>query len=502
MFQFTDLSLRLYFKHRQKHIDAVIRNPFNSQKEILKRIIKHNLNSNFGMAHNFKDIDHVCDYHLAVPLNTYESLFPFIEKMMDGGKNELVSSEVAWFAKSSGTSTGRSKYIPVTKNYLKNGHLKCAWDAASFIYNEDPQAKLFAYKSLIMGGSIETLDNGQIVGDISGIIIHQFPQIGRRFYTPDFETALLDNWDLKINKMAKIVSKENVTLLAGVPSWTIVLLNKVLEITKANNISEVWPNLRSYLHGGIGFEPYRSTFTKLIPSDNLALREVYNASEGYFSIQNNKDEDGMLLLCDHEIYYEFIPMLDYDPNNPKVINLSEVKNNESYALVISNTSGLYRYIMGDIIEFTSVNPYKIKVVGRLNEQINAFGEEVSAHNTDQALALTCDLTHSIVSEYTVCPKPMNVSEQGRHEWYIEFKKEPQDIYLFKNLLDENLRQINSDYDAKRSYDLVIKSPHIEILKPGTFEKWLRSKNKFGGQNKIPRLRNDRQIVDELLANRT
>lgn len=495
----TDKILFNYFKWRQKKIDAVIASPVQYQNKVLLSIIQRNKGSEWGKKFGFNSITNVDDYKKNMPLVNYSDVYPYIKRMMHKEQNLIVSEPINWFAKSSGTSTGRSKYIPVSKSFLKEGHLKCAWDAASFIYNEDPMAKLFKDRSLIMGGSLESINDYQIAGDISAIILNNFPKIGRRFYTPDFETALLPNWDEKINRIAEITSKQDVTLLAGVPSWTIVLLKAILDKSGKDNISEVWPNLRSYLHGGVGFGPYKSTFKKLIPSNKLVYREVYNASEGYFSIQNNKDQDGMLLLCDHGIYYEFIPEPQVSYENPDVLNLNDLEIGKNYALVITTMDGLYRYRIGDVVQLVDKFPFKIKVVGRENEMINVFGEEVSVLNTDMALAKVCDKLQISASQYTVGPEYMTENKAGKHIWLIEFNQEPKNLNNFKIQLDKELQNINSDYEAKRSKNMALINLDVLVAKKGTFEKWLRQKGKYGGQNKVPRLKNDNTLINDILT---
>lgn len=494
----TDKLLYQYFRRRQKKIDAVILNPAPFQEAILERILKRHSKTEFGKAYGFNQITTIEDYKLAVPVLNYEAIFPYIEETIDGKSNVLVNGHIDWFAKSSGTTGARSKYIPVTKSFLKNGHLKCAWDAASHIYNEDPQAKLFANKNLIMGGSLEQLGKGKTAGDISAIILRHFPKIGRRFYTPSFEISLMDNWDDKIDLMAQTTSKENVILLAGVPTWTLVLLKKILKQTGKKHIHEVWPNLRTYLHGGVNFEPYRKLFEELLPDSKLGFREVYNASEGYFALQNEKHKDGMLLLCNHSIYYEFIPKSEIHQNNPEALPLSEVEVYQLYELVITTTAGLYRYRMGDIIEFVSIHPYKIKHRGRVQDSINAFGEELHVSNTDAALGQLCSKYNVAINDYTVAPRFIDKNHEGLHEWYIEFEKEPYSIEKFQFELDAILRNLNSDYDAKRSHNLAMGPLLIQSVPAGTFERYLRSINKYGGQNKMPRLKDDRSIIEKLI----
>ena len=342
----TNSILFTYFKYRQSIIEKVIEDPVTFQKKILQTILGENKNTNYGRKFHFKKIRSYEEYRSAVPIVRYEDIFPYIDEMLQGKSNVLCHEKITWFSKSSGTSNNRSKFIPVSLSYLNKGHLKCAWDAASFIYHEDPKAKLFKERSLIMGGSLENRKNGIITGDVSAIILKNFPKIGRRFYTPDFDIALMKDWKVKIEKMAHVTAQQNVTLLAGVPTWTIVLLREILKQTGKNNISEVWPNLRSYLHGGVGFEPYREIFNNLLPSNKIKFREVYNASEGYFAIQNNYKEDSMLLLCDHQIFYEFIKLKDWRNQRLNSILIQDVEIDVEYVILISNTSGLYRYVMG------------------------------------------------------------------------------------------------------------------------------------------------------------
>lgn len=498
MLAVTDKILFNYFKLRQIGIDRFMSNPAPFQKRILKRLINENRHTLFGKKHDFGLIRNIEDYRRAVPVNDYNALYPYISQMMEGQPSILSSEEIKWFAKSSGTSTGRSKYIPVSRNYLVNGHIKCAWDAASMIYDEDADAKLFAKKSLIMGGSVEQLDSGLWAGDISGIIIKHFPKIGRRFYTPDFETALMKDWDLKIERMAGICSKEDLTLIAGVPTWLIVLFEAVLDLTGAANISEVWPNLRSFLHGGVNFEPYRKQFADYIPSDKIIYREVFNASEGYFAIQNNKDQEGMLLLCNHEIFYEFLPWSASDKDlSQECLEVHELELGKEYAMVISNTSGLYRYLLGDIVKVVHLNPLKIKVTGRTTAMINVFGEELSVMNVEQALSHICGKHNALIRNYTVGPVYLSSGHKGAHEWYIEFVREPENIEHFAADLDNYLRELNSDYDAKRSKDMALVGLKLRSLPNGSFERWMRQKGRYGGQNKVPRLNNDRKLLEEL-----
>ena len=493
-----DRVLRTYFRYRQRKVEQVSSDPMRYQHAVLQKILSRQASSEYGKQYDFSKLKSHDDFTRALPLIRYEDIFPRIERMLDGEDGVLVTDKVRWFAKSSGTTNDRSKYIPVTKNYLVNGHLKCTWTTASCIYNEDPSAKLFADKNLIMAGSLKRRPNGIMEGDISAIMLNHFPKIGRRFSTPSFEVALIPEWEEKIYQVARIASKERVTLLGGVPTWTIVLFKELLAQTGADNISEVWPELRTYMHGGVGFEPYRKEFKKYIPSEQVAYREVYNATEGYFAIQSNKDEDGMLLLCDHQIFYEFIPRGMYGDADPDVVTLKEVEVDKDYVIVITNSSGLYRYIIGDVVRFVSVAPYKIKVIGRTEQYINVFGEELMISNTDLAISQVCSEHNAILKDYSVCPRYMESQHNGRHDWVVEFEKKPVSMQSFARKLDEVLREINADYDAKRYKDMALSPLQIYDLSEGTVDKWHKQHKKYGGQHKLPRLSNDRKVVEELL----
>lgn len=499
MAQIMDPILRLYFRYRQRKIEQVVAKPEKYQDRQLKWILERQKHSNYGQKHDFDSIRSLEDYQNAVPLVKYEDIAEDILTMMDGKQGVLVTDKVKWFARSSGTTRGRSKYIPTTQNYLINGHLKCTWNAASVIYNEDPTARLFADKNLIMGGSLEDLGGGRVVGDISAIMLRNFPKIGRRFSTPDIEIALDKDWDRKIKYIAQHCTKERITLLGGVPTWTMVLFKEILKETGADNICEVWPDLKSYLHGGIGFDPYREIFRKYLPSDKVIFREVYNSSEGYFAIQNKKDEDGMLLLCDHQIFYEFIPFLEYGNDDPTVLIIGDVATNVPYVMVITNSSGLYRYVIGDVIKFVSTQPYKIKVIGRTEQYINVFGEEVMVGNTDQAINEVCRRHEASVRDYTVAPVYMSESHKGGHEWAIEFIIEPKSMETFQTDLDAELRKLNSDYDAKRYQNMAMLPLIVSRLAIGTLEKWQRKHKRYGGQYKLQRLRSDRDLLEQLQA---
>jgi hypothetical protein len=336
------------------------------------------------------------------------------------------------------------------------------------------------------------------IGDVSAIMIEHMPSIARPFFTPDFETALLPNFEEKLNRLVELLPKERLVMLGGVPTWTVVLFNRILEHTGKNNLLEIWPDLEAYVHGGVSFSPYREQFKRFIPREDFIYQEIYNASEGFFAIQNDSNEDGMLLLVDNGVYYEFVPFEEWDSEFPRTIGLADVEKGKHYAIVITTNSGLWRYMPGDTVMFTSTMPYKIKVTGRTKQFVNAFGEEVMVSNTDKALAETCKFLNVEVAEYTVAPIYFNGKGKGGHEWLIEFDRQPADIEQFKNVLDQNLQRVNSDYEAKRHKNLALDRLCARILPRGTFHLWLRSKGKFGGQNKVPRLANHRQYVDDIL----
>jgi hypothetical protein len=457
----------------------------------------------YGSKYEFKKIKNYSDFKHRVPLVKYDDLYPFIHKMMMGESNVLWPGKTNYFSKSSGTTSNRSKYIPITNTFLRKNLIRSSWDTTSVIYHNDPEAQIFYHKSLIMGGTLAPYENNSnvIVGDVSAIMINTIPPIGRPFYTPDFETASLKNWDEKINAIVEKCMYEKVTMFGGVPTWNIVLFNKLLEVSGKSHILEVWPELKYYLHGGVNFEPYREVFKKFLPKENFYFLEVYNASEGYFAIQDRMDQSGMKIMVDNGIFYEFIEpeYLSLPDAHQMTLDLSQVKPNVNYAIVITTNSGLWRYIVGDTVKFQSTAPHRISVTGRIEQYINAFGEEVMIENVEKALALTSHQFQVSIREYTVAPFYLSHGVRGYHEWLIEFIKTPDNLVEFELALDNNLRKINSDYDAKRYQDLALENLKIIKASDGLFYKWLSHKNKVGGQFKVPRLANDRRYLDEILA---
>jgi len=494
-------GVKQYLKYRYQRIEAMRQEPFSTQSQVMHSLLQRAKHTEYGKKHNFSSITNSLAFSEAMPITDYEDFKEDIYRMMDGEKDILWPGRIDWYAKSSGTTSDRSKYIPVSGDFLYKNNVASSWDTMAITYHEDPDSQIFWKKSLIMGGSLSKWKHNPNVnvGDISAILLHRMPAVGRPFYSPDFQTAIIDDWEEKIQLMSEICIHEDIVMFGGVPTWTIVLFKRILEKTGANNIQEVWPNVRYYMHGGVGFDPYIDQFKEFIPDPTFSYFEVYNASEGYFAVQDRNDEKGMLLLLNNDIYYEFITMEELTHENPKTIPLAEVKPNTNYAIVVSSSAGLWRYMPGDTVSFTSIKPYRIKVSGRTKHFINVFGEEVMVGNTDKALAETLNALPAIVAEYTVAPIFMNQHNKGGHLWLIEFEKEPDNITAFEILLDDNLKKINSDYAAKRYKDMALSRLQIEVVPSGTFHRWMASKGKIGGQNKVPRLFNSRKYVDELLG---
>ncbi len=488
-------------KKRIHQIDLFRKYPIDVQLELLDRMIAMAKYTEFGMRYQFGKVHSYQDFRSAVPLQQYEDVKPSIDRLMEGEQNILWPTETKWFAKSSGTTSDRSKLIPVTRESLEECHYKGGKDLLALYYNNFPNRKLYNGKHLIVGGSaqVNQLSEDSYFGDLSAIILKNLPWWAEIRRTPSKDIALMSEWESKIEKMAENTVNEDVYILAGVPSWTMVLARRVLEISGKNNLKEVWPNLELFMHGGVSFDPYREQFKALIPDPNMNYVETYNASEGFFGIQDQVDSNDLLMMLDYGIFYEFIPMSDYKGIDSKnVVDLSGVEPGVNYALVISTNGGLWRYIVGDTIMFSSTKPYRFKITGRTKSYINTFGEELIVDNAEKAVSEACKKTGAQIRDFTACPIYMTDINSGRHEWLFEFVVTPDDLNRFTNILDETLRQINSDYDAKRYQNMILKEPIVRILPNGTFDEWLKSKGKLGGQNKIPRLSNNREMVEEFL----
>ncbi|NRB51186.1 MAG: GH3 auxin-responsive promoter family protein [Saprospiraceae bacterium] len=493
---------RLYYKQRYKTIEHYMQHPHDVQQALLTQLIEATRHTVWGKKYDHRSIHNLPTFMDRIPISQYEDIQPYIKRMMMGEKDVLWSGQVRWFAKSSGTTDGKSKYIPVTSQSRKYCHIRGTWDTMTLFYRHRSDARQFECKSIVMGGTVERYAPypKTMIGDVSAIMISHMPFVGRPFYIPDFKTALLPDWEEKLERLARIAADTpNVVMIGGVPTWTVVLLRRILELTGKDNMLEVWPEAQLYVHGGVSFVPYREQFRNFFPSNDFTYQETYNASEGFFAVRDDFSSNDMLLLLDNGIYYEFLPVEEWYKENPKAIPLSEVEIGVNYAMVISTNAGLWRYVPGDTVMFTSTYPYKIQITGRTKQFVNAFGEEVMVDNTDKALAKTCLATQATVVDYTVAPIYFQQEDRGRHEWLIEFEHPPVDLEYFSKLLDQNLQAINSDYEAKRYKSIALARLKLTVLPTGTFKEWLRAKGKLGGQHKVPRLANDRKYIDEILS---
>ncbi|MFP5471245.1 MAG: GH3 auxin-responsive promoter family protein [Bacteroidia bacterium] len=486
-------------KKRVHQIELLKQYPLETQRDVFLKNLDNGKQTEFGKTHRFDLISNQQEFREIVPLQDYESLKPFIERTIAGEEKVLWPTTTKWFAKSSGTTQDKSKFIPVTKESLEDCHYKGGKDLLGMYYTNNPDTKLYYGKHLIVGGSaqINYLTNDSYFGDLSAIIMKNLPFWCEIRRTPSKDIALMTGWEEKLEKMAHATAAEEVCIIAGVPSWTLVLLKRILQITGKNTIAEVWPRLEMFMHGGVSFTPYKRQFEDIIGNPKMNYVETYNASEGFFGIQDKSEADDMLLMLDYGIYYEFIPMEHFYDENPKTIGLEEVQLNKNYALVISTNGGLWRYVLGDTIQFTNLYPFRIKVTGRTKHFINAFGEELIVENSDKAFAVACETTSAKLNEYTGAPIFMTNENTGGHEWLVEFEQAPNDVDLFTKTFDETLKSLNSDYESKRTNDFTIRFPKIISLPSGTFYAWLKSKNKLGGQNKVPRLSNNRDIIEDI-----
>jgi hypothetical protein len=485
---------------RLPQINNWTNHPMLTQRQVLQHLVTSAQYTEFGKKYRFEKLFTLKEFKKNVPIHEYEDIKPYIQRMMQGEENILWNTPVKWFAKSSGTTSDKSKFIPISEESLHEIHFKASKDVLTSYYNNFPSSDLLTGKGLVVGGShqISKVNDEIQFGDLSAVLMQNSPFWGQWLRTPDLQIALLDEWENKIEQLAQTTAKENVTSLAGVPTWTLILMKRILEIKNKQTIKEVWPNLELYINGGVSFIPYKEQFDKLF-GEKINYLEIYNASEGFIAGQIKPDDDGLLLFTEHGIFYEFMPVGEYGKEKPQTIGLKDVKTGENYALVISTTGGLWRYLIGDTVCFTSINPYKIKITGRLKHYMNAFGEEVIVDNTDNAVAAACAKTNALVSDYTAAPVYFSDNSNGAHEWLIEFEKEPENFTAFIYELDNALKEINSDYEAKRHKDIALRLPVVHALQKGTFNVWLKSKGKLGGQHKVPRLSNERTIVEEILS---
>jgi len=483
---------------RYWRIEHWVNDPIAAQREVLQDLITHGQYTQFGTQYQYAEIFNIRQFKASVPIHEYEDLKPYIDKILAGEDSVLWNTPVEWFAKSSGTTNDKSKFIPLTTESIEENHFHGSKDVLTIYYSALPDSDLLMGKGLVIGGShqVHPLEENFQYGDLSAVLLQNSPFWSSFIRTPELSIALMDEWENKIESLAQSTINEDVSSISGVPTWTMVLLKRILEISGKKNIKEVWPNFEVYIHGGVSFTPYKNEFNKLIgPGCNYV--EIYNASEGFFAAQDRINEEGMLLFLEHGIFYEFMPTEEYGKEKPRTIGLDKVELGKNYAIVISTNGGLWRYLVGDTIQFTTLAPFRIKVSGRLKQFINAFGEEVIADNTDRAISDACAAFDLTLIDYTAAPIYMSHKNSGAHEWLIEFEKVPKDLNAFTICLDKNLQSLNSDYEAKRYKDIALGLPQITAVKKGCFHEWLKRKGKLGGQHKVPRLSNERKLLEEL-----
>lgn len=493
-------SLISWFMTKRMHqIELFMKYPHDVQEEWFRKLILSARNTEWGKKYGYQEIEHYQTFADRVPVNNYEDLKPYVDRLRQGEQNLLWNTEIKWFAKSSGTTSDKSKFIPVSQEALDDCHFKGGKDLLSLYCSNNPDTQIFTGKLLGMGGSHfpDNPDTNTFVGDVSAILMENLPNWIELIRTPELSIALMKEWEQKIEKIARITSEENVTNITGVPSWTLVLLKRVLEITGKSNIKEVWPNLELFIHGGVSFTPYQQQFFKLIDGPMNYL-ETYNASEGFFGIQDRNGANDMLLMLDYGIFYEFIPLSEYDDNDARPVTLEQVKTGINYAIIITTNAGLWRYKIGDTVVFTCTDPYRIRITGRTKNFINAFGEELIVDNAQKALDSACAKTGALLNEFTAAPIYFSDKSSGAHEWLIEFEQEPEDLSYFTEILDNALKALNSDYEAKRYHNMILSIPIVHALPKGSFYNWLKSRDKIGGQFKVPRLANDRKYLEEIL----
>lgn len=488
-----------FLKKRIHQMELYLKYPSEVQNELLKNLLIKAKNTEFGKKYNFSEIDSYETFRERIPIQRYEDYQDCIERSRRGEVNIFWPTPIKWFAKSSGTTNAKSKFIPVSQDSLMDCHYAAGKDLLCIYLNNNPQSQMFTGKSLRLGGSKEIYrENGTAYGDLSAILIDNMPFWAEFSSTPSNEVSLMHDWEVKMQAIVNETIYENVTSLAGVPSWMLVLLNNVLETTGHENLFEVWPQLEVYFHGGVSFDPYAQQYQKILPQENFRFYEIYNASEGFFACQDLNDRKDLLLMLDYGIFYEFIPMDSYGTEQEKAIPLNEVELGKNYAVVITTNAGLWRYKVGDTIRFTSTNPYRIRVSGRTKHHINVFGEELIIENAETALKKVSLVTNCEIVDYTVAPIFMEGREKGSHEWMIEFKTPPKDFEKFKKSLDLALQEVNSDYEAKRYNNMTLNQPTIHQAREHLFYDWLKKHNKVGGQHKVPRLSNSRSYLEELL----
>jgi GH3 auxin-responsive promoter len=499
MFPILNSFASWVLKQRIHQIELFLKYPNEVQEELLMNLLKSAQDSFIGKKYEFETINSYQTFTERIPISHYEDLEPLIERTRKGEQNVFWSTPIKWFAKSSGTTNAKSKFIPVSPESLENCHYKGTKDLLCLYLNNNENSNLFLGKSLRLGGSSQIYENNNtLFGDLSAILIENMPMWAEFSSTPSNKTSLMSEWETKLTAIVNETKLENVTSFAGVPSWMLVLLNRILSETQNQNLFDLWPHLEVYFHGGVNFEPYKEQYKKILPNPDFKYYEIYNASEGFFAIQDLNFSNDLLLMLDYGIFYEFIPMETFDTPNQKVVRLADVELYKNYAVVITTNAGLWRYLIGDTVRFTSLEPYRIRVSGRTKHHINVFGEELMVENTDTAIAKTCVELNCEVKEYTAAPIFMVGKEKGAHEWMIEFKTKPNDIQLFQKKLDQNIQEVNSDYEAKRYNSMTLNELKVNIARENLFYDWLKKENKLGGQNKIPRLSNQRDYLEKLI----
>ena len=493
--------IRPIFTPRRHELDLYATQAEVLQRRVLKRLLGKAAQTEWGRAHGYTEALAYEDFARQTPLNTYEELKGFIDRMRHGEENVLWPGRVKWYAKSSGTTNDKSKFIPVSNDGLHDTHYAGGTDAVVWYLRNNPKSRIFDGKALILGGSHAPNYNlpGSLVGDLSAILIENINPLVNFVRVPKKSTALLSDFEIKRDRIAREAMKRNVTNLSGVPSWMLSVLTRVMELSGKQYLNEAWPNLEVFFHGGVAFTPYRGQYERLITSPEMHYMETYNASEGFFGLQDDPTDAAMSLMIDYGVFFEFIPMDEFGGENPTVVPLWGIETGRNYAVVISTSSGLWRYIIGDMIRFTEKNPYKFVITGRTKSFINAFGEELIVDNAEKGLAEACRQTGAEVLEYTAAPVFMDANGKCRHQWVVEFSREPNDVEAFARILDESLQQINSDYEAKRYKDITLQRLELIKARPGVFNDWLKQKGKLGGQHKVPRLSNNRDIIEQVLA---
>ena len=495
--------LSWFMKRRMERIEHFKAFPLEVQNQVFHELIDAAKRTEWGIKYGYSGIQTVREFQERVPVSSYEVLFPYIERVLKGEQNVLWPSDIEWFSKSSGTTNARSKFLPMSPESLEDCHYRGGKDMMTLFVQNRPETAVFDGKALSIGGSLQPNPHNidLMAGDVSAIIMKNLPAWGEYMRTPPIEVALLDNWEEKVARMAEITCLENVTSILGVPTWVVILMDRIMEQNRVSSMLDVWPNFEVFVHGAVAFQPYRELFqTKYFPSKAVNYLEIYNASEGCFAIQDDLSKPGeMLLMLDYGVFYEFVPAEKADQEHPDALTLDQVQLDTNYALVISTNAGLWRYKIGDTIKFTCLNPFRVKVSGRTKHFINAFGEELIVDNADRAITSACEATGAVLSEYTAGPIYMDNGTRGRHEWIIEFSEAPADRSLFEHILDKTLREVNSDYDAKRHRDIALVRPIVHHVPNGTFYNWMARRGKLGGQHKVPRLSNSREYLDDILT---